>query len=420
MDSNVMTSATIDDLESQVRWYCRRLPAVLTTAKGARVWDENGNVYIDFFAGAGVLNYGHNPEPLKRALMDYALADGIVHSLDLRTAAKRAFMQDFEETILRPRDLRYRMMFSGPTGTNAVEAALKLARKITGRPNVAAFTNAFHGMSLGSLAATGARSSRRAAGVPLIYVDRLPYDGYFGDDIDTLQLITQLLDDSGSGIDPPAAFLVETVQGEGGVHSASLAWLQGLAALAKRYECLLIIDEIQTGCGRTGAFFSFERAGLMPDVICLSKAISGLGLPMSMILIRPELDVWKPGDHTGTFRGNNYAFITGRAALEYWRDPEFLATLARNIQVLDLRLNGLMEQLPADRFSLRGLGMIRGIAAEATIAENICNEAYRRGVLLETSGACNEVVKLLPPLNIETDLLEDGLDRLEEAVLLTV
>src|SRR5262249_9545955 len=175
--------------ESAVRSYCRLFPATFKTAREAILWDDNGRSYIDFFAGAGALNYGHNPTPLKEAMLAYLAVDGITHSLDMRTAAKAEFLETFSDRILAPRNLDYRVMFSGPTGANAVEAAIKLARKVTGRPNVAAFTNGFHGMSLGALAATGNKFNRTGAGVPLSGVDRYPYDGYFGDELDTVAMI---------------------------------------------------------------------------------------------------------------------------------------------------------------------------------------------------------------------------------------
>ncbi|HEX8538493.1 MAG TPA: diaminobutyrate--2-oxoglutarate transaminase, partial [Cystobacter sp.] len=280
-----MSTQVFEALESKVRSYCRHFPVTFTRARNARLWDEEGKEYIDLFTGAGALNYGHNPEPMKRALLDYLAGDGIIHSLDLHTAAKREFLQAFERIILRGRGLTYRMMFTGPTGTNAVEAAIKLARKVTGRSSIAAFTNGFHGMTLGALSATGSAAKRKGAGVPLGLVDRLPFDGYFGPDTDTLRMISRLLEDPSSGFDAPAAFLVETVQGEGGVKAASTEWLRGLAELARRHGSLLIVDDIQAGCGRTGTFFSFEPAGLQPDIVCLSKSLSGYGLPLSMVLI---------------------------------------------------------------------------------------------------------------------------------------
>jgi diaminobutyrate-2-oxoglutarate transaminase len=412
-----MPLTIIDQLESNVRYYCRRFPSVFSRAQGSLLWDTDGNAYIDLFSGSGALNYGHSSEPAKKALVDYILGDGIVHSLDLITTAKIQFMTEFEAVILRPRNLKYRMMFPGPTGTNAIEAALKLARMVTNRPNIIAFTNAFHGVSLGSLAATATSRQRRAAGISLTNVDRLPFDGYMGTATDSIQLISKLLNDPGSGIEHPAAFLVETIQAEGGVNVASDAWLRDLAALAIHCGSLLIIDDIQVGCGRSGTFFSFEAAGILPDIVCLSKSLSGFGLPLSMVLIRPDIDVWQPGDHNGTFRGNNHAFVTATAVLKYWTEPRFLADLIRNTKLLDQLLVNMLAQEPSYELKLRGRGLIRGIVCPSgIIASGIASRAFERRVLVETCGPHGEVLKLLPPLNIEPELLEEAIGRIGRAL----
>ena len=312
---------TFARLESEVRGYCRSFPAVFEKAEGDLLMDEDGNKYIDFFAGAGVLNYGHNPSVIKPHLMCYIAENGITHALDMATTAKRELLLTLEQLILKPRRLDYKVMFPGPTGTNAVEAALKLARKVTGRQNVIAFTNGFHGMTLGSLALTGNSGKRSGAGVPLNNVTHLPYCDYFGTEVDTLAVLDKYLCDSSSGMELPAAIVVETVQAEGGVNVGSRLWLQGLAKLAKRHGILLIIDDIQVGCGRTGPFFSFEPFVIEPDLVCLSKSLSGYGLPLSLVLMKPELDQWDPGEHNGTFRGHNLAFVAATAALkEFWKD----------------------------------------------------------------------------------------------------
>src|SRR5690606_19305661 len=254
-----------DRLESKVRSYSRAMPRQFNRAKGVWMYDDEGGRYLDFLAGCSSLNYGHNHPALKQALLDYIASDGITHGLDLHTDAKTAFLEAFETLILRPRDLDYRVMFTGPTGTNAVEAALKLARKVTGRQQVIAFTNGFHGMTLGALACTGNAGKRGGAGVPLSHVSHAAFHGYFGPDVDTAELLDQRLSDPSSGLDAPAAFLLETVQGEGGLTAASPEWLRKIAQIARRHGALLIVDDVQAGCGRTGGFFSFEEAGIVPD-----------------------------------------------------------------------------------------------------------------------------------------------------------
>ncbi len=257
-------------LESNVRGYCRSFPTTFTKAQNATLHDEQGEEYIDFLAGAGSLNYGHNNPQLKDKLIEFLERDGMLHGLDMHTDAKARFLEVFDKRILSPLELDYKVQFTGPTGTNAVEAALKLARKVTGRTNIVSFTNGFHGVSLGSVAATGNSHFRDAAGTPLNNVTFMPYYGYLGDNIDTLEYFEALLKDNSSGLDLPAAVIVETVQGEGGVNVASVEWLQQLETLCEEHGMLLIIDDIQVGCGRTGDFFSFEKAGIVPDIVTLS------------------------------------------------------------------------------------------------------------------------------------------------------
>lgn len=403
-----------DRLESEVRSYCRSFPEVFARAKGSCVIDQSGEEYIDFFAGAGVMSYGHNNEHLKSALLEYIADDGITHGLDMATEAKAAFLEAFERIVLQPRGLQYRIMFPGPTGTNSVEAALKLARKVTKRVGVVAFTNGFHGMTLGSLALTGNQSKRAGSGVPLTHVTRMPFDGYFGDDVDTVDYADKLLSDASSGVDAPAAFIVETVQAEGGINVASHGWLRDLQALAKKHGALLIVDDIQVGCGRTGPFFSFEKAGVQPDIVCLSKALSGYGLPFALTLIRPDLDVWKPGEHNGTFRGNNLAFVTAQAALErYWTDGRLESAVGDKARIVRSALDSLADEFGGE---VRGRGLIQGLALDSDTTAAVCREAFRRGVVIETAGADDEVVKILPPLTIQPDILEDGLQIVRDAM----
>lgn len=403
--------------ESEVRSYIRSFPTVFERAKGHRLWDAAGKEYIDFFAGAGALNYGHNPDALKDALIEYVVSDGITHSLDMGTRAKAEFLETFETVILEPRHMDYKVMFPGPTGTNSVESALKLARKVTGRSTIISFTNAFHGMTLGSLAVTGNRFKRRGAGVSLHDTLALPYDLYLDDGGDSIDLLSNLLHDDGSGVDQPAAVIVETVQGEGGINVARKQWLRRLEAVCRVHDILLIVDDVQMGCGRTGPFFSFEWAEIHPDMICLSKSVSGYGLPMALTLFRPELDVWDPGEHNGTFRGNNPAFVTAKAALlQYWQDDELERRTLANAKRMDEVLHEIARVNPGLRATVRGRGMAYGLACGVPgMAERIAEQAFKHGLIVETSGADSEVVKLLAPLTIEQSALESGLDILAES-----
>jgi diaminobutyrate-2-oxoglutarate transaminase len=404
-----------DRMESQVRSYSRSMPRQFGKAEGAWMHDDQGGRYLDFLSGCSSLNYGHNHPVLKQALLDYVASDGITHGLDLHTEAKADFLDSFETLILKPRGLDYRLMFTGPTGANAVEAALKLARKITGRENVIAFTNGFHGMTLGALACTGNAGKRGGAGVPLSHVSHEPYDGYFGPDVDTAELLDQRLSDPSSGLDAPAAFLVETVQGEGGLNAASPEWLRRIAAVAKKHGALLIVDDIQAGCGRTGSFFSFEEIGIVPDIVTLAKSLSGMGLPFALTLFKPELDQWSPGEHNGTFRGNNHAFVTATAALRhFWADDAFQKDIERRGDLLATRLNRMAAE---HGLSTRGRGMMRGLdVGSGETAARITSAAFERGLIIETSGAHDEIVKVLAPLVIDDALFAHGLDIVEECV----
>ena len=405
-------------IESNVRSYCRSFPVVFTKSKEHQIFDANGNVYIDFLSGAGALNYGHNNPCFKQALIDYIQHDGISHSLDMYTEAKSQFLECFDEIILKPRHLDYKVMFPGPTGTNAVEAAMKLARKATGRQTIIHCENSFHGVTLGSLSVTANLKYRKASGVPLTNTYSIPFvsqSDQLGQEIDSFITILSSLNIQGQ---KPAAIILETVQGEGGINVANLFWLKKLFRYTREQDILLIVDDIQAGCGRTGTFFSFERAGLKPDLVCLSKSISGYGTPMSLVLIRPEIDLWETGEHNGTFRGNNLAFITASAALcKYWKTDEFETEVKAKGKILTQSLENIVTRYPKLNGTHRGVGAIQGIACPSSqIAQGISSAAFERGLIVETAGPQGEVLKLLPPLTIDLEALTKGLNILEEAI----
>ncbi|ADC50207.1 MULTISPECIES: diaminobutyrate--2-oxoglutarate transaminase [Alkalihalophilus] len=404
-------------LESEVRSYCRSFPTVFTKAKGYKMWDESGKEYLDFFSGAGALNYGHNEDSMKEKLVNYIMSDGITHSLDMATQPKAEFLETFNEVILKPRNLEYKVMFPGPTGTNTVESALKLARKVTGRTDIISFTNGFHGMTIGSLSVTGNAFKRKGAGIPLQNVVTMPYDSFVNEGLDTLEYLERFLEDGGSGVDIPAAMILETVQGEGGINAASFEWLQRIEAICKRWGILLIVDDVQAGVGRTGTFFSFEKAGIKPDIVCMSKSIGGYGLPLAITLIRPDLDIWAPGEHNGTFRGNNHAFVTATAALEFWKDPEFEQNIQKRSELIYSFLESIVEKYPEVKGEVRGRGYMVGIGSEVEgLSEKIAAEAFNRGLIMETSGPKDEVFKLFPPLIIDDAGLEAGFEIIEASV----
>ncbi|SDP02117.1 diaminobutyrate-2-oxoglutarate transaminase [Actinopolyspora xinjiangensis] len=399
-----------------MRSYSRTWPVTFDRALGSWLYDDRGNAYLDFFAGAGALNYGHNNPLLKRKLLEYIERDGIHHGLDQATVARGEFLRTIDETLLRPRGLNYKVQFPGPTGTNSVEAALKLARKITGRESIISFTNAFHGMTLGSLSVTGNSMKRGGAGIPLVHATPMPYDNYFDGQVDDFLYFESLLRDSGSGLNAPAAVIVETLQGEGGINDTRAEWLRGLSELCRRHGILLIVDDVQMGCGRTGPFFSFEHAGIEPDMVCLSKSIGGYGSPLALTLIKPEHDVWEPGEHNGTFRGNNPALVTATEALRwYWSDDELeRATLAKGERVGEALLE-LGAEYPG--LLSKGRGLARGLGfAEPEMAGKVSKAAFDRGMILETSGPGDEVVKVMPPLTVSDEELERGIRILRDSV----
>jgi diaminobutyrate-2-oxoglutarate transaminase len=410
-----MLPTTIERLESNVRGYVRSFPTVFAKASGAWLTDASGRRFLDFFAGAGTLNYGHNNPRMKEAVLAYLEADGVMHGLDMATIAKVELLDAIEGVLLQPRKLDYKIQFTGPTGTNAVEAAIKLARKTKQRSHIVAFTNAYHGHSLGSLALTGSQYYHDLSYGSHNNVSHLPYDGYLGNS-DTSLILEKMLDDGSSGLPLPAAVILETVQGEGGINVASTAWLQRVAAICERRDILLIIDDIQVGNGRTGTFFSFEPAGIYPDMVCLSKALGG-GLPISLVMIRRGWDTWQPGQHTGTFRGNNLAFVAAKALLDYWRDDALAKQIKRHEATLDGFLHSLVREFGEAHLRIRGRGMIWGVEfTESRLASLVCRQAFEQGLMIETSGANDQVAKLLPPLTISKADLESGLSILRQAI----
>lgn len=402
-----------ESIESDVRSYSRRWPTVFTTASGARVHDEAGRVYLDFFSAAASLNYGHNHPVLVESAVSYLRSGGVLNSLDTMTVAKREFLNALADHILRPRRMNYRVQFTGPTGTSAVEAALRLARIATGRELVVHLSGSYHGTTLDALHVSDAAPSRR--GVPA-----LARSGF--------ARIRHELDGGGAALadlsaamnrpeGPPAACIIETVQGEGGVRPTTAHMLRAIEQECREHGTLLIVDDIQAGCGRAGPFFSFENAGISPDIVCLSKSLSGLGLPLSINLIRPALDRWFPGEYSGTFRGSNLAFVTARSALaEFWAgDSIEKAVLARSAMVF-----ASLRQL-CDRYRWlsppRGSGLMIGLpCSEQAMAARVSGHAFTVGLLVETCGPQGEVVKLLPPLTVSDEEVSLAMKALASAV----
>ncbi len=414
MSDDVNQFESIYRLESNVRSYSRSFPAVFQTAVNAKIKDSSGREYIDFFAGAGTLNYGHNNPKVKQALIDYLSNDGLMHGLDLATTAKIEFLETLESVILKPRKLDYRVQFTGPTGANAVEAAIKLARKAKKRSHIISFTNAYHGHSLGALALTGNRYYHDEHYGSRTNVSFLPFDNYFGDGSNTATQLRMLLEDGSSGIPIPAAVILETIQAEGGINVASNSWLQEISNICNDHDITLIVDDIQTGNGRTGDFFSFEDSGITPDIVCVSKSIGG-GLPLSIILIGSKMDIWQPGEHTGTFRGNQLAFVAANELLKLWLNDTFIANLKANCEATESNLRSIASAF--NGITMRGRGMIGGLElASGELATAVSERCFNNGLITETAGRDGQVIKFLAPLTIEKDTLDQGFDILKSSI----
>lgn len=408
--------ANISNLESSVTVYSRDFPDCFESADNSFLFSKDGEKYLDFFSGAGALNYGHNNSYIKNIMMEYLSSNGIMHALDMKTVARNEFMAKIDEVILKPRQMDYKIMFCGATGTNAVEAALKLARKVTGRSTIFAFSGSFHGVTLGSLAVTSSIKKRAGAGTPLANTIFFPYPDDKSD-IDTIKLIKSVLNDDHSGIECPAAIIIENIQAEGGVNSIDKRTFNELVQICNDFGILLICDEIQIGCGRTGEFFSFDSYGNYPDIVVLSKSISGIGLPMALLLYKSELDIWEVGEHNGTFRGNQLGFVCGSAALDFYSKFNLLPRVVeKEKKLIAFVEENIISKHPL--LELRGRGLIFGIDfsniqlpddSELSLAEMVRNECFRNKLILECCGRKNQVLKILPPLTIEEDELNSGL-----------
>lgn len=424
--------------ESNARTYPRRIPLALKRAAGIYVEDVEGRVFIDCLAGAGTLALGHN-HPVVIEAIEQALATGLpLHTLDLTTPVKDRFVQELFETLPARFAAGARIQFCGPTGADGVEAALKLVRIATGRSTILGFHGAYHGMTQGALMLMGNLGAKSAScgslwGVQLLpfpYEYRCPFalGGAAGAKAG-LSYIESVLNDPESGVPSPAGMILEIVQGEGGVIPAPDEWVNGVRALTARAAVPLIVDEVQTGFGRTGRLFAFEQADILPDVIVLSKAIGG-GLPLSVIVYRGELDAWKPGAHAGTFRGNQLAMAAGTATLRYLKQEELPSRAERLGRTLLAQLLELRAEHP-QLGDVRGRGLMIGIevvdpestrhglagpAPHPELASRIQQECLRRGLILELGGRHGSVVRLLPPLI----LTESQLSRVVEILAVSI
>ncbi len=412
-----MSKEVYEKYESNVRSYCRKWPVEFSYAKGSIIIEDNGTKYLDFFNGAGALNYGHNPDYIKEKLLKYIESDAIVHSLDMYSLAKSDFISFFEENVLIPRGLKYEIMFPGPTGTNGIEAALKIARKAKKRSNVFALMGAFHGMSLGALALTTDAFARNGAGVNLDNVVHIPTPYYMGGKFDTINYLEEILNDDHSGIEKPAAIIIETTQAEGGIYVFDNEFLKGIRNICDKYDILLIVDDIQVGCGRTGYFFSFERANIVPDIVVLSKSIGGYGFPLSVVLLKKEIDVLSPGEHNGTFRGFQPSMVTAKAGLELMIKEKVPEQAKEKGILVENYLNKEIVPLLKDNMSIRGIGLIWGIDFhDGKLARAVLDKCFEKHLIIELAGRNDSVLKIMPSLVIEKDMLLNGLNIIKESI----
>jgi len=401
----------LERYESFAQTSVRTTPILFDRARGSELFDEKGNRYIDFHLAGGSLSHGHNNQQVRNALIDYLSADRVLQTSDRASVAKRTFVETFVKKILQPRNFSHKILFTDPAGASAMEMALRLARRHKNVANIVAFTNSGHGISdasNGSLPSLSDPLARR-------YIVSMPFCGYFGESTDTLDYFRRYLEDSTSGLDHPAAVIVETIQVHGGVRIASDEWLKGLEKLCREFQMLLILDETHTGCSRAGPYFNFEKSGIRPDIVVMPNAIAG-GLPMSMLLLRPELDQLRPGGQTAIFQGDGLAFVAATQLLAQ-SDEGSSRRFAQNQQTLAERFAALLAQFPKSPLKIRGAGMIWGLELGRPGAATVVSAwALERGVIVEPAHFSNDVLLVLPPTTIEQAVLREGVNRLEQAL----
>lgn len=423
--------------ESNARSYPRRLPLAIKRAEGIYLTDMDGKQYIDCLAGAGTLALGHNHTVVREAIKDFMKSYVPLHTLDLTTPVKEAFIDEVFASLPPSFAEKAKIHFCGPTGADAVEAALKLVKTATGNRAILSFQGGYHGSTHGTLSITGTTAPKKNihALVPDTHFLPYPYEYRcpFGIGKDGHQIgaryIENVLDDPEGGIVKPAGIVVEIVQGEGGAIPAPVEWLKELRRITKERDIPLIIDEVQTGIGRTGKMFAFEHAGIEPDVLVLSKAIGG-SLPLSVVVYDRRLDQWEPGTHIGTFRGNQMAMAAGRATLRFVKDNQ----LPEHAQEMGTYLTAQLKSMQKQVYSMgdvRGRGLMIGVEiinpmkqsnqigsypAHPELAKKIQQECLNRGLILELGGRFGTVIRWLPPLIISKEQVDEVLQRFYEAI----
>ncbi|QOZ13497.1 aminotransferase class III-fold pyridoxal phosphate-dependent enzyme [Bradyrhizobium sp. CCBAU 51765] len=407
----------LKSLELDDRFDTKASPAILGRARGSIALTVDGRKIIDFYSGGGSLNYGHNNHQIREVILEYLASDAVVNGFKMATSAKLKFVETFRSVVLRERSLpQYRFEFPGPSGANAIDVALEFSRKVTGRQNVVLFTRGHSGVRPESIALGADGLRRPAVDVSQRGLTLVPYDGYLGTVVRTTDYWRRLLLEQYSGVAPPAAILVEAVQRKNGMNVARKEWLRSIQAIAKETGAVLILDDRQMGCGRTGEFFSFEFAGLSPDLVLMSNSLTGCGLPMSMLLIKDEIDHTWPVEHDGTEK-NDIAFAAASAAINiYWRDCILSEEVQRMGELVRRRLSAIASY-SGSSFSVRGKGLALGFDCQTSeIAEATTRNAFARGLFIERCASVGEVIQFLPALTIDGETLNQGLEIFEEAL----
>ncbi|MBS9924152.1 pyridoxal phosphate-dependent class III aminotransferase [Vibrio sp. 811] len=425
--------------ESEVRSYPRRLPIAIKQAFGCLVEDTRGQIFLDCLAGAGTLALGYNHPEINQALKEQLDSGLPYQTLDIATSAKTTFIQSVKSFLPQELSENSVIQFCGPSGADAVEAAIKLAKQTTGRNTMFAFRGAYHGMTNGTMGMMGnlGTKARRTGLMSDVHFMPFPYNlrcpfGLGGDEgaKASIRYIDRLLNDDESGIMKPAAIILEPVQGEGGVVPAPAFWLRELRRICDEHGILLIFDEIQCGVGKTGYNFAFEESGIVPDILCLSKAIGG-GLPMSLLVINKQHDTWKPGEHTGTFRGNQLAMVSGAKALEIIQRDNLVEHANVAGQYLRYGLESIQKRVNCIA-EVRGKGLMLGVEiktpngelnkfgepqADSELTLSIQRAALERGLIVEKGGREGAVIRFLPPLIISFEQIDFALRVFEDAIL---
>ena len=422
-----------EKLESSNRSYPKRIPIAFESAKGATIKDVDGNIFIDFLSGCGVLNMGHNNPDILGEIKKSS--DIIMHILDFPTKIKIDFMKQLLSSLPKKLKNKYRVNFGGPTGSDAVESAIKLARINTGRHTIISFQGAYHGMTMGALSVTSKVSHRKKVNPLIPGVHFMPYGSCYRCpmsrdskkcNFECIHFLKNALENPYSGIDKPAAIIIEPIQGEGGTYIPPKGWLEKVTEIARKNRIIVIFDEIQTGFYRTGKLFSFEYTNAIPDIITMSKGIGGIGFPLSLILLRKELDTWDSGTHIGTFRGNQLGMAAGLSALKLVKRLHIERHIVKMEKLFLEELKAIQKK---SKFigEVRGKGMMFGIEYvknKATkepfpkLVKKIRKVCYENGLLVEIGGYYDNVIRFLPPLVSTEKIIKNGLSIFKKANIL--